>query len=182
MCHQLERQQGLVEARVGLGSRWPGHERPGVRSPTCDDSARQARQATPATARKPVGCETPSRANAGASSTEGTTFFEVPALVKAATTRQPERLGHRSRTGDNPAVGAAWLGSDLASRVMSPRKHPPEGAQNGTLTPAIGRTAAAHGAHTLDETSHDGEEQIQTQDPPNRPPHHVTSSLLRFHY
>jgi hypothetical protein len=121
-------------------------------------------------------------ANAGASSTEGTTFFEVPALVKAATTRQPERLGHRSRTGDNPAVGAAWLGSDLASRVMSPRKHPPEGAQNGTLTPAIGRTAAAHGAHTLDETSHDGEEQIQTQDPPNRPPHHVTSSLPRFHY
>jgi hypothetical protein len=60
---------------------------------------------------------------------------------------------------------------------MSPRKHPSEGTQNGTLTPAIGRTAAAHGAHTLDETAHDGEEQIQTQDPPNHPPHHVASSL-----
>jgi hypothetical protein len=61
--------------------------------------------------------------------------------------------------------------------VMSPGKHPPEGAQNGTLTPAIGRAAATHGPHTLDETSHDGEEQIQSQNPPNDPPHHVTPSL-----
>jgi hypothetical protein len=60
---------------------------------------------------------------------------------------------------------------------MSPGKHPPEGAQNETLTPAIGRAAAAHGAHALDETSDDGEEQIQPQHPPNHPPDHVTSSL-----
>jgi hypothetical protein len=45
------------------------------------------------------------------------------------------------------------------------------------MTPAIGRAAAAHGAHALDETSHDGKEQIQAQDPPKHPPHHVTSSL-----
>ena len=61
--------------------------------------------------------------------------------------------------------------------MMSPGKHPPEGAQNGTMTPAIGRAVAAHGAHALDETSNDGEEQIQAQGPPNHPPHHVTSSL-----
>jgi hypothetical protein len=29
------------------------------------------------------------------------------------------------------------------------------------MTPAIGRAAAAHGAHALDETPDDGEEQIQ---------------------
>jgi hypothetical protein len=58
---------------------------------------------------------------------------------------------------------------------MSPGKHPPEGAQNGTLTPAIGRAAAPHGAHALNKTLHDSEEQIQAQDPPNHPPHHVTS-------
>jgi hypothetical protein len=45
------------------------------------------------------------------------------------------------------------------------------------MTPAIGRAVAAHGAHALDETSNDGEEQIQAQGPPNHPPHHVTSSL-----
>jgi hypothetical protein len=65
---------------------------------------------------------------------------------------------------------------------MPPGKHPPEGAQNGTLTPAIGRAAAAHSAQALGETPHDGEQQIQPQNPPNHPPHHVTSSLLGFHY
>ena len=60
---------------------------------------------------------------------------------------------------------------------MSPGKHPPERAQNGTLTPAIGRAAASHGVHALDKTPHDGEKQIQTQDPPNHPPDHFTSSL-----
>jgi hypothetical protein len=63
---------------------------------------------------------------------------------------------------------------------MAPRKHPPEGAQTGTLTPAISRAATTHGAHALDETPHGSEEQIQTQDPTNHPPHHVPSSLSGF--
>jgi hypothetical protein len=75
------------------------------------------------------------------------------------------------------AADADLVGVRLASQVMSPRKHPPERAQNGTLTPAISRAATAHSTHALDETPHDGEEQIQAQDPPNHPPHHVTSSL-----
>jgi hypothetical protein len=60
---------------------------------------------------------------------------------------------------------------------MSPGKHPPEGAQNGTLTPAIGRAAATHSAHPLDETPHDREKQIQPKNPPNHPPHQDTPSL-----
>ena len=83
------------------------------------------------------------------------------------------------RSGDNPPVGEGRLASDLALRVMSPGKHPLEGAQDGTMTPAIGRAAAGHGTHALDEMSHGGEEQIQAKDPPNHPPHHVTSSLSR---
>jgi hypothetical protein len=47
------------------------------------------------------------------------------------------------------------------------------------MTPAIGRAAAARGTHALDEMSHGGEEQIQANDPPNHPPHHVTSALSR---
>jgi hypothetical protein len=74
------------------------------------------------------------------------------------------------------------MASNLASQMMSPGKNPSEGAQNGTLTPAIGRAVAAHGAHALDETPHDCEEQIQAQDPPNHPPHHFTSSLSGAHY
>jgi len=98
------------------------------------------------------------------------------ALAKvSATTGRP--LGHSHRSRDNPPLGEGRLASDLASRVMSPGKHPPEGAQSGTLTPAIGRATAAHGAHALDETPYHGEEQMQAQDPPNHPPHHVTSSL-----
>jgi hypothetical protein len=63
--------------------------------------------------------------------------------------------------------------SNLDFQMMSPRKHPPEGAQNGTLAPAIGRAAAAHGAHTLDETPHNSKEQIQAHNPPNHPRHHA---------
>ena len=85
----------------------------------------------------------------------------------------------RIAVGDNSPISEGRLASNLASRVMSPGKHPPEGAQNGTLTPAIGRAAAPHGAHALNKTPHDSEEQIQAQDPPNHPPHHVTSSLSR---
>jgi hypothetical protein len=81
----------------------------------------------------------------------------------------------RIAVGDNSPISEGRLASNLASRVMSPGKHPPEGAQNGTLTPAIGRAAAPHGAHALNKTLHDSEEQIQAQDPPNHPPHHVTS-------
>src|SRR4029453_3009753 len=68
--------------------------------------------------------------------------------------------------------------SDVAAAVMSPGKHPPEGAQNRTLTPAIGRAAATHSTHALDETPHDGEEQIQLQNPPNHPPHRRAASSL----
>jgi hypothetical protein len=75
-------------------------------------------------------------------------------------------IGDRSAARQSTGRGRARLASDLPSRVMSPGKHPPEGAQNGTMTPAVGRAAAAHGAHALDETPHDREEQIQPQDPP----------------
>jgi len=60
---------------------------------------------------------------------------------------------------------------------MSPGKHPPEDAQNRTLTPAIGRAAAPHGAHTLNETTHNSEEQIQgpgPTEPPATPCHVLT--------
>jgi hypothetical protein len=33
------------------------------------------------------------------------------------------------------------------------------------MTPAIIRAAAAHGAHTLNKPAHDGEQQIQSQNP-----------------
>jgi hypothetical protein len=82
----------------------------------------------------------------------------------------------RIAAGDNP-LWEGRLASNLASQVMSPGKHPPESAQNGPLTPAIGSAAAPHAAHALHETPHDREEQIQAQEPPNHPPYHVTYSL-----
>ena len=99
-------------------------------------------------------------------------ILKPPALVNRAVYPDP-CFPQRCRVLESPGR----LASNFATRVMSPGKHPPERAQNGTVTPAIGRAAASHGAHALDKTPHDGEKQIQTQDPPNHPPHHLTSSL-----
>lgn len=46
------------------------------------------------------------------------------------------------------------------------------------MTPATIRAAAAHGAHALHEPAHDGEQQIQPQNPCDDPSDHADPSLL----
>jgi hypothetical protein len=100
-----------------------------------------------------------------------------PAMMSTSSQQNSHQAPGQPHALWKPAVWEGRMASNLASRVMSPWKHSSEGAQNRTLTPAIGRAGAAHGAHALDETPHNGEKQIQAQDPPNYPPNHFTSSL-----
>ena len=81
--------------------------------------------------------------------------------------QQPQRQARRRKL----------VVSAVDSGAVPPGEHPPEGAQHGTVAPAVGGAAAPHGAHRFHETSNDREQQIHAQKPCNYPSDHVAFSL-----
>src|SRR5215207_32062 len=59
---------------------------------------------------------------------------------------------------------ACFWSSGSAAQPVSEGKYPSKRAQDWALAPAIGPTAAVHGAHCLDEQANDRKEEIDAQD------------------
>ena len=64
----------------------------------------------------------------------------------------------------------------LLASLVAEREHPAEGAEDRLLAPAAGSAATFDGAHLLDESAYDGEQEIETQCPTDQLGH--TSSLV----
>jgi hypothetical protein len=61
----------------------------------------------------------------------------------------------------------------LLASLVAEREHPAEGAEDRLLAPAAGGAATFDGAHLLDESAYDGEQEIETQCPTDRLGHAV---------
>ena len=66
-------------------------------------------------------------------------------------------------------AGLAWSGKRSTGRLLaslvSEGERPSEGAEHRFLAPAVGCAAALDGAHPLDESADDGEQEVETQCP-----------------